>query len=211
MPHVLSLVFLVSLLCSSSLWLCFVVRVHRASRPRSPPTPPGTGRVRVDDEAGHLLAHRGLGVRAGEHEVPAALARGLGHAAVGDPVLGARAAVAAVVLSGGVGGARSWDSARSRAARCASARASSRAFNRRCAARAASKRLTASESSTTARFCWPRAGRAFLWPHLLDANLGAPHLRDVFHRMGFSDQEIVALSGAHSLGFCHLPPSSTPT
>ena len=31
---------------------------------------------------------------------------------------------------------------------------------------------------------------------LPDANLGAPHLRDVFHRMGFTDQEIVALSGA---------------
>lgn len=28
----------------------------------------------------------------------------------------------------------------------------------------------------------------------------ANHLRDVFHRMGFSDQEIVALSGAHTLG-----------
>lgn len=29
------------------------------------------------------------------------------------------------------------------------------------------------------------------------------HLRDIFHRMGFSDQEIVALSGAHALGRCH--------
>jgi len=28
----------------------------------------------------------------------------------------------------------------------------------------------------------------------------ASHLRDVFHRMGFNDQEIVALSGAHTLG-----------
>lgn len=28
----------------------------------------------------------------------------------------------------------------------------------------------------------------------------AQHLRDVFHRMGFNDQEIVALSGAHTLG-----------
>ena len=26
------------------------------------------------------------------------------------------------------------------------------------------------------------------------------HLRDIFHRMGFNDQEIVALAGAHSLG-----------
>ena len=38
---------------------------------------------------------------------------------------------------------------------------------------------------------------------LPDAALGAQHLRDVFYRMGFNDQEIVALSGAHTLGFCH--------
>jgi catalase (peroxidase I) len=31
----------------------------------------------------------------------------------------------------------------------------------------------------------------------------AAHLRDIFYRMGFNDQEIVALSGAHSLGACH--------
>jgi cytochrome c peroxidase len=29
------------------------------------------------------------------------------------------------------------------------------------------------------------------------------HLRSIFYRMGFNDQEIVALSGAHSLGRCH--------
>lgn len=29
------------------------------------------------------------------------------------------------------------------------------------------------------------------------------HLRDIFGRMGFNDQEIVALSGAHALGRCH--------
>ena len=29
------------------------------------------------------------------------------------------------------------------------------------------------------------------------------HLRDVFYRMGFSDAEIVALSGAHAMGRCH--------
>eukprot|EP01098_Paradermamoeba_levis_P010312 TRINITY_DN4333_c0_g1_i2.p1 TRINITY_DN4333_c0_g1~~TRINITY_DN4333_c0_g1_i2.p1 ORF type:complete len:353 (-),score=95.71 TRINITY_DN4333_c0_g1_i2:318-1376(-) len=43
-------------------------------------------------------------------------------------------------------------------------------------------------------------------PHgrLPDASKGAPHLRDVFgKRMGFTDQEIVALSGAHTLGRCH--------
>jgi hypothetical protein len=39
---------------------------------------------------------------------------------------------------------------------------------------------------------------------LPDAAQGAQHLRDIFHRMGFSDREIVALSGAHTLGRCHL-------
>jgi len=29
------------------------------------------------------------------------------------------------------------------------------------------------------------------------------HIRDIFYRMGFNDQEIVALSGAHTLGRCH--------
>lgn len=38
---------------------------------------------------------------------------------------------------------------------------------------------------------------------LPDAALGAQHLRDIFYRQGFNDQEIVALSGAHSLGRCH--------
>lgn len=38
---------------------------------------------------------------------------------------------------------------------------------------------------------------------LPNASLGAEHIRDVFYRMGFNDQEIVALSGAHSLGRCH--------
>jgi len=38
---------------------------------------------------------------------------------------------------------------------------------------------------------------------LPDANQGAQHLRDIFYRMGFNDQEIVALSGAHCLGRCH--------
>jgi cytochrome c peroxidase len=31
----------------------------------------------------------------------------------------------------------------------------------------------------------------------------AAHLRTIFGRMGFNDQEIVALSGAHALGRCH--------
>ena len=39
---------------------------------------------------------------------------------------------------------------------------------------------------------------------LPDASQGAAHLRAVFYRMGFNDRDIVALSGAHSLGRCHL-------
>lgn len=38
---------------------------------------------------------------------------------------------------------------------------------------------------------------------LPDATLDAQHLRHVFHRMGFSDRDIVALNGAHTLGRCH--------
>eukprot|EP00158_Paraphelidium_tribonemae_P004302 Partr_v1_DN26681_c0_g1_i2_m69304 putative cytochrome c peroxidase len=38
---------------------------------------------------------------------------------------------------------------------------------------------------------------------LPDAAQGAQHLRDIFYRMGFTDREIVALNGAHSLGRCH--------
>lgn len=39
---------------------------------------------------------------------------------------------------------------------------------------------------------------------LPDAAQGADHLRWIFYRMGFNDREIVALSGAHSLGRCHI-------
>lgn len=35
----------------------------------------------------------------------------------------------------------------------------------------------------------------------------AAHLRTIFNRMGFNDQEIVALSGAHALGRCHTTAS----
>lgn len=35
----------------------------------------------------------------------------------------------------------------------------------------------------------------------------AAHLRTIFNRMGFNDQEIVALSGAHALGRCHTSAS----
>jgi cytochrome c peroxidase len=47
-----------------------------------------------------------------------------------------------------------------------------------------------------ASYC-PPTGR------LPDATQGSNHLRDIFYRMGFNDQEIVALCGAHSLGRCH--------
>lgn len=43
----------------------------------------------------------------------------------------------------------------------------------------------------------PKRGR------LPDATQGADHIRFIFYRMGFNDQEIVALSGAHNLGRCH--------
>ncbi|CAH9056713.1 unnamed protein product [Cuscuta europaea] len=43
----------------------------------------------------------------------------------------------------------------------------------------------------------PKEGR------LPDATKGAPHLRDVFYRMGLSDRDIVALSGGHTLGKAH--------
>ncbi|KAJ2848697.1 heme peroxidase [Coemansia brasiliensis] len=38
---------------------------------------------------------------------------------------------------------------------------------------------------------------------LPDAAQGADHVRDIFYRMGFNDQEIAALVGAHALGRCH--------
>ncbi|KAG8087720.1 hypothetical protein GUJ93_ZPchr0010g7604 [Zizania palustris] len=43
----------------------------------------------------------------------------------------------------------------------------------------------------------PREGR------LPDAKKGAPHLRDIFYRMGLTDKDIVALSGGHTLGRAH--------
>ena len=42
---------------------------------------------------------------------------------------------------------------------------------------------------------------------LPDGDKGSDHVRDIFYRMGFNDQEIVALVGAHALGRCH-PTSS---
>lgn len=38
---------------------------------------------------------------------------------------------------------------------------------------------------------------------LPDGDKGISHLREIFHPKGFSDKDIVALSGAHSVGACH--------
>lgn len=38
---------------------------------------------------------------------------------------------------------------------------------------------------------------------LPDAARGEDHVRAIFYRMGFCDQEIVALTGAHTVGRCH--------
>ena len=38
---------------------------------------------------------------------------------------------------------------------------------------------------------------------LPDGSKDQSHIRNIFYRMGFNDQEIVALSGAHALGRCH--------
>lgn len=38
---------------------------------------------------------------------------------------------------------------------------------------------------------------------LPDGDKGADHIRKIFYRMGFNDEEIVALNGAHTLGRCH--------
>lgn len=39
---------------------------------------------------------------------------------------------------------------------------------------------------------------------LPDGDKGIDHLREIFHPKGFTDADIVALSGAHSVGKCHL-------
>jgi catalase (peroxidase I) len=55
------------------------------------------------------------------------------------------------------------------------------------------------------RFDAPSKEQAQVPPNgrLPDASQGAAHLREVFGRMGFNDREIVALSGAHTVGRCH--------
>ncbi|KAI8146624.1 heme peroxidase [Fennellomyces sp. T-0311] len=52
------------------------------------------------------------------------------------------------------------------------------------------------EDAITAQSCTPD-GR------LPDATKKENHARDIFYRMGFNDQEIVALLGGHALGRCH--------
>lgn len=44
-----------------------------------------------------------------------------------------------------------------------------------------------------------------------DSDGPAGHLRNVFYRMGFNDQEIVALSGAHTLGRAFKNRSGVPS
>lgn len=38
---------------------------------------------------------------------------------------------------------------------------------------------------------------------LPDGDKGVDHLREIFHPKGFTDRDIVALSGAHTVGKCH--------
>lgn len=62
-----------------------------------------------------------------------------------------------------------------------------------------SGRIDSDESTITPDGRLPNADSG---PPLADPT-DAQHLRDIFYRMGFNDQEIVALSGAHALGRCH--------
>lgn len=39
---------------------------------------------------------------------------------------------------------------------------------------------------------------------LPDGDKGSDHLRDIFYPKGFNDKDIVVLSGAHTVGRCHL-------
>jgi cytochrome c peroxidase len=62
-----------------------------------------------------------------------------------------------------------------------------------------SGRIDQSEDTVTPDGRLPNADSG---PPLADPT-DAKHLRIIFYRMGFNDQEIVALSGAHALGRCH--------
>ncbi len=52
------------------------------------------------------------------------------------------------------------------------------------------------KDAPTAESCAPEG-------NLPDASKDHKHIRAIFNRMGFTDREIVALSGAHTLGRCH--------
>jgi catalase (peroxidase I) len=54
-----------------------------------------------------------------------------------------------------------------------------------------------SDAASSAESVESQAGR------LPDGDKGIDHLREIFHPKGFSDREIVALSGAHTVGKCH--------
>ena len=62
-----------------------------------------------------------------------------------------------------------------------------------------SGRVDQPESAVTADGRLPNADSG---PPLAD-KADADHLRTIFYRMGFNDQGIVVLSGAHALGRCH--------
>ena len=53
------------------------------------------------------------------------------------------------------------------------------------------------DAATSAESVESQVGR------LPDGDKGVDHLREIFHPKGFTDREIVALSGAHTVGKCH--------
>ena len=59
-------------------------------------------------------------------------------------------------------------------------------------------RFGRSDAKTSAESVESQVGR------LPDGDKGIDHLRDIFHPKGFSDKDIVALSGAHTVGKCNL-------
>lgn len=68
--------------------------------------------------------------------------------------------------------------------------------------------FTPGRKDKTAKECPAWDGPTCKDGRLPSADMGSPdktatHLRLIFNRMGFNDQEIVALSGAHGLGACH--------